>query len=202
MSINLADLPYAIDALEPHVSAQTLEFHHGKHHKAYVDKLNAAIAGTAYEGKSLEAIIGAAHDASEAGIFNNAAQSWNHTFLWNSMSPNGGDEPTGPLAEAINDRFGSIDQFKADFKAAALAQFGSGWTWLVSTASGLEIVSTGNADTPLVHGATPLLTLDVWEHAYYLDYQNRRDAYIDTFLSSLVNWDFAAENYVANRAAA
>jgi Fe-Mn family superoxide dismutase len=202
MSINLADLPYAIDALEPHVSAQTLEFHHGKHHKAYVDKLNAAIAGTTYEGKSLEAIIGAAHDASEAGIFNNAAQSWNHTFLWNSMSPSGGGEPTGPLAKAINDRYGSIDQFKADFKAAALAQFGSGWTWLVSTASGLEIVSTGNADTPLVHGATPLLTLDVWEHAYYLDFQNRRDAYIDTFLSSLVNWDFAAENYVANRAAA
>ena len=202
MSVNLVDLPYAIDALEPHVSAQTLEFHHGKHHKAYVDKLNAAIAGTAHEGKSLEAIISAAHDASEAGIFNNAAQAWNHTFLWNSMSPNGGGEPTGPLAEAISDRFGSIEQFKADFKAAALAHFGSGWTWLVSTASGLEIVSTGNADTPLVHNATPLLTLDVWEHAYYLDYQNKRDAYIDTFLGSLINWDFAAENYVANRAAA
>ena len=202
MSIQLPDLPYAIDALEPHVSAKTLEFHHGKHHKTYVDKLNGAIAGTEYEGKSLEDIISAADKASDTGIFNNAAQAWNHTFLWNSMSPNGGGNPTGPLADAINDRFGSLEKFKAQFKAAALAQFGSGWTWLVRTPSGLDIVSTGNADTPLVHGSTPLITLDVWEHAYYLDYQNKRDAYVDTFLSNLINWDFAAENYVADRAAA
>ena len=200
MSIKFPVLPYATNALEPHVSANTLEHHHGKHHKAYVDKLNNAIAGTAYEGKSLEAIIAAAHKASEAGIFNNAAQSWNHTFLWNSMSPTGGGEPAGPLAEAIDRQFGSVQAFRDAFKAAALAQFGSGWTWLVRTKKGLDIVSTGNADTPLVHGTTPLLTLDVWEHAYYLDYQNKRDAYVDVFLASLVNWDFAAKNYAAGDA--
>ena len=202
MSIEFPVLPYAINALEPHVSAKTLALHHGKHHKGYVEKLNTAIAGTAYAGKSLEAIIDAAHEASETGIFNNAAQSWNHTFLWSSMSPNGGGEPIGPLADAIDDRFGNIQGFRAEFKAAALAQFGSGWTWLVRTATELDIVSTGNADTPLLHGSTPLLTLDVWEHAYYLDFQNKRDAYIDAFLSNLINWDFAAENYVADRAAA
>ena len=197
MSIKFPVLPYATNALEPHVSANTLEHHHGKHHKAYVDKLNKAIEGTAYESKSLEAIIAAAHKASEAGIFNNAAQSWNHTFLWSSMSPTGGGEPAGALAAAINRQFGSVQGFRDAFKAAALAQFGSGWTWLVRTKKGLDIVSTGNADTPLVHGTTPLLTLDVWEHAYYLDYQNKRDAYVDVFLASLVNWDFAAENYAA-----
>ena len=202
MSIEFPDLPYAIDALEPHVSAKTLELHHGKHHKGYVEKLNRAIAGTAYEGKPLEAIISATHEASETGVFNNAAQTWNHTFLWSSMSPNGGGKPTEPLAQAIDDRFGNIEQFRAEFKAAALAQFGSGWTWLVRTSTGLDVVSTGNADTPLLYGSTPLLTLDVWEHAYYLDYQNKRDAYIDTFLSNLINWDFAAENYVADRPAA
>ena len=200
MSIKFPVLPYATNALEPHVSANTLEHHHGKHHKAYVDKLNNAIAGTAYEGKALEDIIAAAHKASEAGIFNNAAQSWNHTFLWNSMSPTGGGEPAGPLAEAIDRQFGSVQAFREAFKAAALAQFGSGWTWLVRTKKGLDIVSTGNADTPLVHGTTPLLTLDVWEHAYYLDYQNKRDAYVDVFLASLVNWDFVAENYAAGDA--
>ena len=202
MSNEFPVLPYAINALEPHVSAKTLDLHHGKHHKGYVAKLNSAIAGTAYEGKSLEAIISAAHEASETGIFNNAAQSWNHTFLWSSMSPNGGGEPIGPLADAIDDRFGNIQGFKAEFKAAALAQFGSGWTWLVRTATDLDIVSTGNADTPLLHGSTPLLTLDVWEHAYYLDFQNKRDAYIDAFLSNLINWEFAAKNYVADCAAA
>ena len=202
MSIKFPVLPYAINALEPHVSGNTLEHHHGKHHKGYVDKLNMAIAGTAYEGKSLEAIIAAAHEASETGVFNNAAQSWNHTFLWSSMSPAGGGEPVGPLADAIDRQFGSIQGFRDAFKAAALAQFGSGWTWLVRTTTGLDIVSTGNADTPLVQGTTPLLTLDVWEHAYYLDYQNKRDAYVDAFLSSLINWDFAAENYGADRAAA
>ena len=202
MSIEFPALPYAINALEPHVSAKTLALHHGKHQKGYVEKLNSAIAGTAYAGKSLEAIIGAAHEASETGIFNNAAQSWNHTFLWNSMSPNGGGEPVGSLADAIDNRFGTIQSFKAEFKAAALAQFGSGWIWLVRTGTELDIVSTGNADTPLLHGSTPLLTLDVWEHAYYLDFQNKRDAYTDAFLNNLINWNFAAENYVANLAAA
>ncbi len=202
MSIEFPDLPYAIDALEPHVSANTLEFHHGKHHKAYVDKLNAAIQGTAYQGKSLEAIMTNAQRASDLGVFNNAAQTWNHTFLWHSMSPSGGGEPTGALADAINARFGDLAGFRVEFKTAALGQFGSGWTWLVRTADGLDIVSTGNADTPLLDGVTPLLTLDVWEHAYYLDYQNKRDAYIDVFLDKLVNWDFAAQNYEADRAAA
>ena len=202
MSIEFPALPYATDALEPNVSARTLEFHHGKHHKAYVDKLNAAISGTAYDGRSLEAIIAAAHEASDAGVFNNAAQAWNHTFLWHSMSPNGGGEPSGPLAEAISARFGDLDGFRAEFKKAALGQFGSGWTWLVRSADSLEIVSTGNAATPMTEGFTPLLTLDVWEHAYYLDYQNKRDAYIDAFLNELINWEFAAENYEANRAAA
>ncbi|MDH3990365.1 MAG: superoxide dismutase [Gammaproteobacteria bacterium] len=197
MSIDFPALPYATNALEPHVSARTLEHHHGKHHKGYVDKLNNAIAGTAHEGQSLEAIITAAHAASDTGVFNNAAQSWNHTFLWSSMSPTGGGDPSGPLADAIVDRFGSVQRFRDEFKAAALAQFGSGWAWLVRTDAGLDIVSTGNADTPLVHGVTPLLTLDVWEHAYYLDYQNKRDAYVDVFLTNLISWDFAAENYAA-----
>ena len=202
MSITLPDLPYAIDALEPHVSANTLEFHYGKHHKAYVDKLNAAIAGTDYEGHSLESIIAASHKAADGGVFNNAAQIWNHTFLWHSMAPSGGGEPTGALAEAINARFGNVAGFREKFKAAALGQFGSGWTWLVRKGGALEIVSTGNAETPLTDGLTPLLTLDVWEHAYYLDYQNKRDAYIDAYLDKLINWDFAAQNYDADRAAA
>jgi Fe-Mn family superoxide dismutase len=202
MSVEFPDLPYAIDALEPHVSARTLEFHHGKHHKAYVDKLNAAIGGTAYDNQSLEQIILGAHDASDGGIFNNAAQAWNHTFLWHSMSPNGGGEPAGPLAGEIGNAYGDAAGFRAEFKNAALGQFGSGWAWLVRTADGLDIVSTGNAHSPLVDGATPLLTLDVWEHAYYLDYQNRRDAYVDTFLDKLINWEFAARNFEANRNAA
>ena len=202
MSFELADLPYSADALEPHISAETFGYHHGKHHKAYVDKLNAAVAGTDYENQSLEAVILASHDAGDTGVFNNAAQAWNHTFLWNSMSPQGGGEPQGALAEAINDSFGDLDSFKAQFKASAMGQFGSGWTWLVHKAGKLEIVSTGNAETPLTGGSVPLLTLDVWEHAYYLDYQNKRDAYIDTFLDKLINWDFAAQNYEAERVAA
>lgn len=202
MSVEFPSLPYAIDALEPHISAQTLEFHHGKHHKAYVDKLNAAIVGTAYDAEPLETIIAAAHEASATGIFNNAAQAWNHTFLWHSMSPHGGGEPTGPLTQAINEKFGDLDGFCSEFKKAALGQFGSGWAWLVRTAEGLDIVTTGNADTPLIHGVVPLLTLDVWEHAYYLDYQNRRDAYVDAFISKLINWEFAAQNYESDRAAA
>jgi len=198
MSIEFPDLPYAADALEPHISARTFEFHHGKHHKAYVDKLNAAIAGTAYESQSLEEIIATAHKASDTGVFNNAAQAWNHTFLWHSMSPNGGGAPTGELADAINARFGDLDAFKAAFKAAAMGQFGSGWAWLVRTADGVDIVTTGNADTPLVRDSKALLTLDVWEHAYYLDYQNKRDAYVDVFLNDLVNWEFAAQNFAAD----
>ncbi|NCF15781.1 MAG: superoxide dismutase [Fe] [Gammaproteobacteria bacterium] len=202
MSIEFPDLPYATDALEPHLSAKTLEFHHGKHHKSYVDKLNSAIQGTAYEDQSLETIMTGAHEASETAVFNNAAQAWNHSFLWHSMSPDGGGKPTGALADAINARFGNLEKFQAEFKAAALGRFGSGWAWLVRTADGLDIVSTGNADTPLIDGATPLLTLDVWEHAYYLDYQNKRRAYIDAYLSELINWDFAAQNYEAKRAVA
>lgn len=202
MSIEFPVLPYANNALEPHVSANTLALHHGKHHKGYVEKLNKAIAGTAYDGMSLDAIIRAAHEASDTGVFNNAAQAWNHTFLWSSMSPTGGGEPSGPLAAAIDDRFGNVQKFRDEFKAAALAQFGSGWTWLVRTPSKLDIVSTGNADTPALHGSIPLLTLDVWEHAYYLDYQNKRDAYIDAFLGNLINWEFAAENFAADQATA
>ena len=195
MSIEFPELPYAIGALEPHVSARTLEFHHGKHHKAYVDKLNAAIKGSRYESQELDAIIESAHDADDTAVFNNAAQAWNHTFLWHSMSPDGGGDPSGVLAGAIDTKFGSADGFREAFKKAALGQFGSGWAWLVRTKGGVDIVTTANADTPFVHGTTPLLTLDVWEHAYYLDFQNRRDAYVDAFLDSLVNWDFAAANY-------
>ena len=195
MSIELPDLPYPIDALEPVISRKTLEFHHGKHHKAYVDKLNGAIGGSDYEGHSLEAIIAFAHEASDTPVFNNAAQVWNHTFLWHSMSPNGGGEPSGELADAINKRFGDLPGFQAEFKGAAMGQFGSGWAWLVRTSDGLDIITTGNADTPLTSSATALLTLDVWEHAYYLDYQNQRDAYVDSFLHKLINWDFAAQNY-------
>jgi Fe-Mn family superoxide dismutase len=202
MSIEFPALPYAADALEPYVSAKTLKFHHGKHHKAYVDKLNAAIADTAYDGHSLEAIISASHEAADTGVFNNAAQAWNHTFLWHSMSPSGGGEPAGPLADAINDRFGDLAAFRDAFKSSALGQFGSGWTWLVRTAQGVDIANTGNAETPLTDGVTPLLTLDVWEHAYYLDYQNKRDAYVDAFLANLINWEFAAGNFEAERAAA
>ncbi|NNF41179.1 MAG: superoxide dismutase [Woeseiaceae bacterium] len=186
-----------MSALEPHVSARTLEFHHGKHHKAYVDKLNAAIKGTKLEEQALESIIEAASETGQQGIFNNAAQAWNHTFLWHSMSPAGGGDPAGALADAIKRDFGSIEKFRDAFKQAALGQFGSGWTWLVAKDGRLEIESTGNADTPLTGPGTPLLTLDVWEHAYYLDFQNQRDRYIDAFLSNLVNWDFASRNFDA-----
>jgi Fe-Mn family superoxide dismutase len=201
MSIELPDLPYAEDALEPHVSAKTLSFHYGKHHKAYVDKLNAAIAGSKYEGDALEKIIAASHAAGDTGVFNNAAQAWNHTFLWNSMSPQGGGAPEGGLADAINAKFGGLDGFKDKFKASAMGQFGSGWTWLVLEDGDLDIVSTGNAKTPLTSGSNPLLTLDVWEHAYYLDYQNQRDRYVDTFLNELINWDLAASIYEASQSA-
>ena len=198
MSIEFPDLPYAIDALEPHVSAETLGFHHGKHHQGYVNKLNAAIPGTDYDALPLETIIAVSREAGDTGVFNNAAQIWNHTFLWHSMSPAGGGTPDGALAEAINERFGDLDGFRAAFRQAALGQFGSGWAWLVKTGSALDIVSTGNAELPYGDGVTPLLTLDVWEHAYYLDYQNKRDAYVDTFLDKLINWEFAADNFDAS----
>lgn len=197
MAFTLPDLPYAKDALEPHISAKTFEFHHGKHHKAYVDKTNELIAGTALEGKTLEEVIlAASKDDSKKVLFNNAAQVWNHTFFWNSMKPAGGGKPTGKLAAQIEKDFGSLEKFAEEFKNAGVTQFGSGWAWLVADASGkLSVTKTPNAELPLVTGNTAILTCDVWEHAYYLDYQNRRPDFLTTFLDKLVNWDFAAQNY-------
>ncbi len=196
MSIKLPELPYAQDALEPHITANTLSFHYGKHHNAYVTNLNKLIEGTDFAENSLEEII----QKSDAGIFNNAAQIWNHTFYWNSMKPSGGGQPEGELAEKISADFGGFDKFKEEFAAAAATQFGSGWAWLVLEGDSLKIVKTANAETPLTKGQAPLLTIDVWEHAYYLDFQNRRPDYIATFIDSLANWDFAAENYKNARA--
>ena len=191
MSIELPSLPYAQDALEPHISKETLEFHYGKHHNTYVVKLNGLIDGTADADKSLEDII----KTSSGGVFNNAAQIWNHTFYWNSLSPNGGGEPSGAVADAINSAFGSFEEFKAKFTDSAVNNFGSGWTWLVKNADGsLAIVNTSNAATPLTdEGVTPLLTVDVWEHAYYIDYRNVRPTYMEAFWK-LVNWEFVAAN--------
>lgn len=202
MTFQLPKLPYEVSELEPYVSRQTLEYHHGKHHKAYVDKLNAAIEDTDFAGMELEQIIVHAFKSKDTAVFNNAAQAWNHTFLWNSMTPAGGGKPDGDLRDAIDATFGDLDTFREQFKAKAMAQFGSGWTWLVEMSGKLDIVSTTNAHTPLTEGATPLLTLDVWEHAYYLDYQNQRDKYVDAFLTNLVNWDFAASNFQRRRKAA
>lgn len=198
MAFELPALPYAPTALEPHMSAKTFEFHHGKHHQAYVTNLNNLIKDTPLASQSLEEIVKAsAGDATKAGIFNNAAQVWNHTFFWNSMKPNGGGAPTGDLAAKIDATFGSLAAFKEQFKAAAVGQFGSGWAWLVVEQGELKIVKTGNADSPIAHGQTPLLTVDVWEHAYYLDFQNRRPDFVQSFLDNLVNWDFAAANLAA-----
>lgn len=198
MAFTLPPLPYATDALAPHMSAETFSFHHAKHHNAYVVNLNNLIAGTAHEKSSLEEIIHAsAKDASLAGVFNNAAQVWNHTFFWNSMKPNGGGKPTGAIAAAIDKSFGSLDAFKDEFKKAAVGQFGSGWAWLVSEKGALKITKTANADLPMVHGQTAILTCDVWEHAYYLDFQNRRPDFVQSFLDNLVNWDFANANLAA-----
>ncbi len=196
MTFELADLPYAADALEPHITANTLGFHHGKHHNAYVVNLNNLIKDTELAGKSLEEIIRAtAGDAGRAGIFNNAAQVWNHTFYWNSMKPGGGGAPSGELAAKIDAAFGSFDKFSEEFTTAAMTQFGSGWAWLCADADGkLSVVKTANAENPMTQGLVPLITCDVWEHAYYLDYQNLRPKYVETFLKSLVNWDFAAAN--------
>ena len=194
MAFELPALPYDKSALEPHISAETLEFHHGKHHNTYVDKLNGLVPGTEFEGKTLEEIIKAA----PAGpVFNNAAQVWNHTFYWNSLSPNGGGEPTGALADAINAKWGSFEAFKTEFNDKAVNNFGSSWTWLVKNADGsLEIVNTSNAGTPMTAGQTALLTVDLWEHAYYIDYRNVRPNYLAGFWA-LANWDFAAANFAA-----
>ena len=195
MAFELPALPYDKTALEPHISAQTFEFHHGKHHNTYVVNLNKLVEGTDLADASLEDIIVKSRgDAAKAGVFNNAAQVWNHTFFWNSMKPNGGGAPSGDLARHIDADFGGLDKFKEAFKNAATTQFGSGWAWLVVKDGKLEVVKTGNAETPVGTGATPLLTIDVWEHAYYLDYQNRRPDFVQSFLDNLVNWDFAAEN--------
>lgn len=195
MPISLPPLPYDFHALEPHISERTLQFHYGKHHQGYVNTLNTLIQGSELETLPLEDIIHQSYQNPErVGIFNNAAQVWNHTFYWSSMKPSGGGEPTGPLKDAIERDFGSYQTFRDHFKQAALTQFGSGWTWLVKTSSGkLAVQKTSNADVPFVRQDRPLVTLDVWEHAYYLDYQNRRADYAEIFLGSLVNWDFAAQ---------
>lgn len=191
MTHELPALPYPKDALEPVISAETIDYHYGKHHNAYVTNLNNLIPGTEFDDKSLEDIISSA----SGGVFNNAAQVWNHTFYWNCLSPNGGGEPSGALADAINGAFGSFDEFKAAFTKSAATNFGSGWTWLVKKNDGsLAIVNTANAGNPLTDGHTPLLTVDVWEHAYYVDYRNARPKYLDE-LWSLFNWDFVAEQF-------
>ena len=196
MAFDLPSLPYERNALAPHISEETLNFHYGKHHQAYVTNLNKLIEGSDLEGNSLEEIISiAAADSSKAGVFNNAAQVWNHTFYWHSMKADGGGAPTGKVAEMIDRDFGSYDKFKEAFSTAGATQFGSGWAWLVLNGGKLEVRKTPNAETPLTEdGVTPLLTMDVWEHAYYLDYQNARPKYIETFLDELVNWDFANQN--------
>lgn len=198
MAFEQPPLPYDSTALEPHMSAETFSYHYGKHHAAYVANLNKLVQDSDLANKPLEEVIKASYgDSSKAGIFNNAAQTWNHTFFWNSMKPGGGGQPTGEIAEKINAAFGSFDKFKEEFKNAATTQFGSGWAWLVKDGDTLKVTKTGNAENPLVHGQTPLLTLDVWEHAYYLDYQNKRPDFIDVYLNNLVNWDFANQNLAA-----
>jgi Fe-Mn family superoxide dismutase len=195
MSFELPPLPYEQNALEPHISANTLSFHYGKHHQTYVTNLNGLIKDTPLADKSLEEIIKeTAGKADKAGVFNNAAQVWNHTFYWKSMKPGGGGKPSGPIAGKIDSDLGGYDKFVEEFKNAGATQFGSGWAWLVLDSGKLKVTKTPNADLPMAHGQTALLTMDVWEHAYYLDYQNARPKYIETYLDSLVNWDFANEN--------
>jgi Fe-Mn family superoxide dismutase len=191
MEHTLPPLPYAKDALQPHISAETLEFHYGKHHQAYVTNLNNLIKGTDFENASLEDII----KKSSGGVFNNSAQVWNHTFFWNCMSPNGGGAPTGAVADAINQKWGSFDKFKEEFTKSCVTNFGSGWTWLVKKTDGsVDIVNTSNAGTPLTGDDKPLLTCDVWEHAYYIDYRNARPKFVEAFWN-VVNWDFVAKNF-------
>jgi Fe-Mn family superoxide dismutase len=192
MEHTLPALPYARNALVPHISEETLDFHYGKHHQTYVTNLNNLIKGTEFESLNLEEII----KKSSGGIYNNSAQIWNHTFFWSSMKPNGGGAPTGKLADAINAKWGSFDDFKKAFQASAVGNFGSGWTWLVKKADGsVDIVNMGAAGTPLTTGDKALLTIDVWEHAYYIDYRNARPKFVETFLASLANWDFASANF-------
>ena len=192
MEHTLPPLPYAMDALAPHISRETFEYHYGKHHQTYVTNLNNLIKGGEFENAGLEDIVRKA----SGGLFNNAAQVWNHTFFWNSMKPNGGGAPAGALADAINKKWGSFDEFKKAFQASAVGNFGSGWTWLVKKPDGsVDIANTGNAGTPLTGADKALLTIDVWEHAYYIDYRNARAKFVETFLASLANWDFAAKNF-------
>ncbi|MDE0116347.1 MAG: superoxide dismutase [bacterium] len=194
MAFELPPLPYSQSALEPYVSAETVGFHYGRHHAGYVANLNRLTEGGQWEGAELEEVaLGA-----EGAIFNNAAQIWNHTFYWHSMSPDGGGAPSGPMREAIDAAFGSTDEFRRRFADAAVGLFGSGWTWLVADDDGLDIMQTANADLPLLHGRRALLVLDVWEHAYYLDYQNARAAYVEAFADHLINWEFAAQNLDAD----
>lgn len=193
MEHRLPPLPYEKDALAPDMSAETFDYHYARHHQAYVTNLNGLIKGTPFEDQELEEII---KEAPAGGIYNNAAQVWNHTFFWNSMAPTGGNGPAGALAEAIHAKWGSLDAFKNVFRAAAVSNFGSGWTWLVKKADGtVDVVSTGAAGNPLTSGDTPLLCIDVWEHAYYIDYRNARPAFVDAFLNKLVNWAFAQANF-------
>jgi Fe-Mn family superoxide dismutase len=190
MKHELPDLPYPSNALEPHISAETLAFHHGKHHRTYVDKLNELIPGTPHEKMALEEIIRSA----SGGIFNNAAQIWNHSFYWNCLSPDGGGAPTGKIAERIDNHWGAFEKFQGELTQSAVTNFGAGWTWLVQNGQGeLEIVNTSNAGTPLTDDKTPILTIDVWEHAYYIDYRNARPKYVEAYWN-LVNWDFANQN--------
>lgn len=189
-------LPYAENALEPHISAKTIGFHYGKHHAAYVNNFNNLVAGSPLDSMSIEEVIAlSAADPQKAGIFNNAAQAWNHTFYWNCLTPEGGGVPSGELAAKIELDFGSFDKFKDELKSAAATQFGSGWAWLVLENGVLKVVKTGNAQTPSTSGQKPVLTVDVWEHAYYLDYQNRRPDYVAAVIDNLLNWEFAAENF-------
>lgn len=196
-TVKLMDLPYATDALEPYISKQTVSLHYGKHHKGYVEKVNRLITGTPHETQSLEEIIISSAKNGQTTIFNNAAQVFNHRFYWNSLRPNGGGQPEGAIKDAIKKSFGGYDQFAEIFHKFATAQFGSGWTWLVAEGDKLTLLNTSNADTPVVTNKHPLLTLDLWEHAYYLDYQNKRGAYIQAFLKHLINWPFADSNLMS-----
>ena len=195
MTIEHAPLPYPLDGLAPHISERTMSFHYGRHHAGYVASVNRTIEGTAHEDSSLEEIVAAADVPS--ALFNCSAQAWNHAFYWDSMSQGGVEAPSGELLAALERSFGSLDAFNAEFAAAAVAKFASGWTWLVAGDDGLSIVNTDDADTPLRHGQRALLTIDVWEHAYYLDYQNARPAYVDAFIEHLINWEFASANFAA-----
>jgi Fe-Mn family superoxide dismutase len=196
MAVTLPDLPYPKEALAPVISAKTLEFHHGKHHKTYVETTNKLIAGTELENADLETIIKkSVGDQAKTGLFNNSAQVWNHTFFWSCMKPNGGGAPNGPVADKINAAWGEYKKFAEELKNAGVTQFGSGWAWLVLDGRDLKIMKTANADTPIAHNMKPLLTIDVWEHAYYLDYQNRRADFLSAVIEKLINWDFVNANF-------